>query len=301
MGWKLPNPTQIETLQSALQRARRHACIVVTVHNYNAKDWMGAVGHRLYQTVYRNADAFIHLGRRSLEWFIATNKSFTAAIHEVIEHGDYRYYDRLTPDHALVPRTLTSTKNFLVFGTIRRKEEILLAQNAFDAAQLPSAKLIFAGKLGPDARVDNASANPNIIRHHKRVPNSQVKPLFKASKFVFVRSGRLNSGVIPLAFTFDHPVIAPQEGVIGEMVEAVGNISFLPGNQSSAMEALRKAYFLSDQVYQAMCHRVRSYREKNMDWPDLARKHVALYNRACAARVELSAQLGDRIVTPPAF
>ena len=73
VGWKVPKPTQIETLQSALQRARRSACIVVTVHNYNVQDRMGAVGQQLYETVYRNADAFVHLGRSSLEWFVATN------------------------------------------------------------------------------------------------------------------------------------------------------------------------------------------------------------------------------------
>lgn len=302
VGWKAPNPTQIETLQSALQRARRYAGIVVTVHNYQAQDRMGALGPQLYEAVYRNADAFVHLGRSSLEWFLATNQRSDPSIHEVIEHGDYRFYDRLTPDDALVPRAATRTKNFLVFGAIRRKEEMLLAQNAFEVARLPSAKLIFAGKLELDARMDNVSANPNIVRHHKRVPDSQVKPLFHASKFVFIpRGGRLNSGVIALAFTFGIPVIAPHEGVIGEIVEAVENISFVPGDQSSAAEALRKAYSLSDQAYQAMCDRVRSYRESTMDWPTLARKHVALYQRARAARVESSAQLGDLIVTPPAF
>lgn len=112
VGWKVPKPTQIETLQSALQRARRSACIVVTVHNYNVQDRMGAVGQQLYETVYRNADAFVHLGRSSLEWFVATNNRFAPSIQEIIGHGDYRFYDRLTPDDALVPRAATRTRIF---------------------------------------------------------------------------------------------------------------------------------------------------------------------------------------------
>jgi hypothetical protein len=299
VGWQAPEPANIESLRCTLERARTHASIIVTVHNYNAREWMGALGHQLYESVYTSADAFVHLGRRSLEWFLAANSRFgwcNRAIHEVIGHGDYSFYNRVTEDDTLVTRLASATTNFLVFGRMRRKEEMLLAETAFDRAQLQAAKLIFAGKVEPDAKAAKRSVNPNIIRYHRRIAEAQVKPLVQASKFVFVpRGGRLNSGVIPLAFTFGIPVIAPHEGVMGEIVDAVENISFIPNDLHSAAEALRRAYFLSDEEYRAMSNRVLCYCEENMDWPTLARQHVALYARARAMHVDRKVDLGERL------
>ena len=161
-------------------------------------------------------------GQRSLEWFRNVNKDCdwcTAALHAVIEHGDYRIYNFIKQDELPVLPSAISTTKFLVIGTMRSKEEIRFAESAFYAARLRSAKLSQA-KLSLKQRQARTN-HPNIIRHDKRVPDSQVKPLLQASDFVFVtRSGRLNSGVVPLAFTFDTPVIAPNEGVMGEIVEA---------------------------------------------------------------------------------
>jgi len=50
--------------------------------------------------------------------------------------------------------------------------------------------------------------------------------------FFVPRSGRLNSDVISLALN-EILVIPPHEDVMEEMIEAVGNISFVQGNESS--------------------------------------------------------------------
>jgi hypothetical protein len=50
--------------------------------------------------------------------------------------------------------------------------------------------------------------------------------------FFVPRSGRLNSDVISVALN-EILVIPPHEDVMEEMIEAVGNISFVQGNESS--------------------------------------------------------------------
>ena len=285
MGWEEPSSCKLETLRSALKRARRHASIVVTIHNYHPKEW--ALGRELYQSVYKFSDAFIHLGQRSLEWFVRKNKDqrwCSSAIHEVIEHGEYSFYEGIPQeDSALMCRLGRSDKVYLVFGSIWKKEELTLAENAFQIAGLSCAKLMFARLIrfnDNNHEQRHARHHPDIIRSHKSVPDGQVKPLIRASDFVFVpRIGRLNSGVLALAFTYDTPVIGPDEGVMGEMIKATDNISFSPGNANSSAEAFRIAYSLSDEQYRAMSHRAREYREKHMHWPDLAKQHVILYKR----------------------
>ena len=89
----------------------------------------------------------------------------------------------------------------------------------------------------------------------------------------------MNSGVVSLAFTFDVPVIGPDEGVVGEIIKATGNICFTPGDLGSAVEALRTADSLSADQYQAMSGRIRDYRQKYMQWPHIAEQHIALYKR----------------------
>ena len=285
VGWEEPNSCKLETLRSALKRAKRHASIVVTIHNYHPKEW--PLGRELYQSVYKYADAFVHLGERSLDWFLEKNKDkrwCAAAIHEVIEHGEYSFYEGLPQENnALVRHLALSDKVYLVFGSIWKKEELTLAENAFQIAGLSCAKLMFARLIrfnDNNHEQRHARHHPDIIRSHKSVPDGQVKPLIRASDFVFVpRIGRLNSGVLALAFTYDTPVIGPDEGVMGEMIKATDNISFSPGNANSSAEAFRIAYSLSDEQYRAMSHRAREYREKHMHWPDLAKQHVILYKR----------------------
>ena len=285
VGWKTPTPAQVNTLCTRLEQARNRAAIVLTVHNHEPVNSMGPIGGLLYESIFKTTDAFVHLGQQSVEWFVGKNQHHQwcrQAIHEVIGHGDYSYYDLLEQEDALVPRAAASDTIYLVLGTMRQQAEIALAENAFSLAQLPSARLIFAGPIQPDAKFSGKrSSNSNIIRYHKRIPNAQIKPLLCASDFVFLpRSGRLNSGILALAFTYDVPVIGPNEGVIGEIIESVDNISFDPADEKSAANALRKAYFLSAEEYQSMCSRVRDYRVTHMHWPKLAHRHVVLYERA---------------------
>lgn len=223
-----------------------------------------------------------------MNWFLSEPQRHGAsetALHEVIEHGDYSTYEALEEDASLVPAAAASQRTYLVFGAIRNKEELEFAERAFKLAQLSGAKLVFAGRLDGHVNTQLAAHSPSededIIRYHRRIANRQVKPLVSASYFVFIpRSDRLNSGVVSLAFTFGIPVVGPNEGVIGELVGAVDNLRFVPGDVTSAVSASQKAHRLPEDEYVAMVDRIRDYRRTHLRWSRVAEKHSELYRRA---------------------
>jgi hypothetical protein len=114
IGWQTPTRDRLDALNLTLRQAKRHASIVVTVHNYAPKQSMGPIGHELYRTVYDTADAFVHLGQRSVDWFLTHHSDYAGRLHDVINHGDYRFYETIGASEPLVPPT-SDTTDFLVF------------------------------------------------------------------------------------------------------------------------------------------------------------------------------------------
>ncbi len=303
VGWHTPGPKQIDAVRQTLEKLSRNSSIVLTVHNYGPQEDMGPAGDELFNVVFHNCDAFIHLGKASLEWFLKNNANeewCSKAIHTIIEHGDYRYYNKLHSSKAAVPKSAKTHQLYLVFGTIRTVAEEALALEAFRLADLKSAKLVLAGMTSPEVRRNHKNEPalldlPHVIRRQYRIAPEHVKPLFRASRFAFIpRCGRLNSGILPLAFTFGIPVIGPSDGVIGEIIQATDNIFYSPGDPQSASEALRRAHSLSDTEYDAMAWRTIEYCKDRMNWANLARQHVALYNRTRGAARRVRSIFGWR-------
>jgi len=129
-------------------KTRQKTCLQVTIHNYHPKGC--PLGRELYQSVYKYADAFVHLGQQSLKWFIEKNKDqrwCSSAIHEVIQHGEYTFYDGLAQENnAILRHPALLDKVYLVFGSIWKNEELALAENAF---QLASCQGLAVQRLCP--------------------------------------------------------------------------------------------------------------------------------------------------------
>jgi glycosyltransferase involved in cell wall biosynthesis len=298
VGWQSPTAEQLSELERTLKRVSRHASIIMTVHNYEPQASMGAAGEQLFDIVHRHCVAFVHLGQASREWFCrkyADHSWCSQAIHRVIEHGDYSCYKNIPADTSLVPKSVETHRSYLVFGTIRDEEEIALAEQAFHQASLDKAKLVFAGIVSPKAKghVAPRIKHKDIIRYHRRIASEYVAPLVESSYFMFVpRNKRLNSGVLPLAFTFGLPVIGPDDGVIGELIRATNNITYVGGDVNSAAAALRRAHGLSRKRYRAMSERVQAYCRQHMSWPALAAQHLALYQETRTLRRRIQAFFG---------
>ncbi|PTM97571.1 hypothetical protein [Mycoplana dimorpha] len=284
LGWKDERRVGVEEIDAALDRLARRALIVHTVHNNDAKQDLGEVGIRLFASVFRHTDVFLHLGKRSREWFCREHAKApwaTRARHVVIPHGNYDFYKDFKEPEKGIPVS-SKRKRLLVFGELRTVEEEALAREAFVLADVPRSQLVFAGPLSRSGFPASVRAGlekaDTVVRLHKRIQDRSVAPLFESCRAVFIpRAGRLNSGVVPLAFTFGLPVVAPDEGVIGEMSGRFGGMVYTPGDRVSAAAAIRKALSISPQRRARLRRRILDYSARVLAWPRIAAQHRKLY------------------------
>ena len=295
-AWKVPTRRELDRFRQVLEHRKRRSKIVVTVHNFGPRGSFGEVGQEVYDTVYSAADVFIHLTDYSRAHLA---RARPAQQHVVVPHGDYPYYRQFAPDHSAVDEALghSADKMILVFGALRTAAEEALARNAFAAAAHKHARLVFAGALEATSlpreitQLLAARQDADVVRMHRRIPDSQVGPLVSASRFVFLpRSGRLNSGVVPLAFTFDRPVIVPDDALSSGLSE-LGLPTYVAGDVLSAARAIEKALSMEDAAYDDLSDRIREYRSKVMNWQSIGQQHLQVYLRHRQRRTTLASLL----------
>jgi hypothetical protein len=287
-GWKDHGRRGIERVRLYLQWHRLSSRIVTTVHNYSPQNHL-ASGEEMYEIVYSATDDFVHLGNSSRDAFLEANGDkpwAKMAAHHVIPHGEYAYYRDLPRDETLADSVRKQKKgpSFLVFGALRDLNEEALARQAFLEANIPDATLIFAGALAPGMEID-VEPHASIQRFHSRIDPNQIIPLLEVSDAIFIpRRGRLNSGVVSLALTFGVPVIGPKEGVIDEQLSEIGGFLYEPGSVHAAAESMRAVAALAEPELEAVKQRIDEFRRKHMLWPDVAKQHLAIYQRPLSER-----------------
>lgn len=293
-GFREPTQEQLKLARQRLEQHRATARIVTTVHNYKPHKEFNNLGRDVFDAVYSKTDDFIHLGKASKEAFLSAygGESWCkTARHHIVCHGDYQYYRTLDRDCSIadIAKGNAGERVMLVFGALRNSKEKQLSIEAFKKANINNQRLVFAGKLsnavkkrkkkwekfrlfGPNKR------DPRIKFIHNRIKNSQVAPLLETSDFIFIpRHGRLNSGVIPLALTFGLPVVGPNEGVIGEMLQETGNYTYAPGDSDAAAEAIRTLTSLDEKLRIHLAEQGEAYRKENMSWSKITEKHIKIY------------------------
>lgn len=290
-GWKTPTDKQLERIAVNLDKAKASGSVVIcTIHNYEPKADMGENGHKLFTTVFERTDGFIHLGQKSVEDFVSKYKDKNWAKryrHHVIYHSDYDYYreldrvNEIADEISALPRPI-----FLVFGALRTADEEKLAREAFQKAKLASGTLVFAGQFhssaisAKDKRTLISQKSSNIRRYHKKIDDEEVIPIFEAVDFVLLpRAGRLNSGIQALAYTFDKPLIAPDEGVIGELMNLADGFRYQKGSATAASRAIRRAAKASEEDLAARRKKVRAFRDTHMLRSAVAARHLEVYRK----------------------
>jgi len=113
--------------------------------------------------------------------------------------------------------------------------------------------------------------DPRIHTAPGVVPDDRVQVYLKAADALLIpRSGVLNSGNVALGFTFGLPVVGPHEGVVGEVLRATGNPTFDATSAWSFSKAISAA-LASPGLGEANL----AYAREHMQWPTIAKAHVA--------------------------
>ncbi|WMI68451.1 hypothetical protein [Mangrovimonas sp. YM274] len=206
-----------------------------------------------YQNIYKYADVIIHLGEKSVD-----NSTFNSIRNSIIPHPLYENLPNTLTQLESRERLGIATDRFVIccFGNYRNQDELNLTINAFKKFKdskktLLTAKWpkLFGWKKEPTKRLKHEIYLKRkhfdkryCLNNIEYVSESDIQLYLNACDIVFIpRIDTLNTGNIPLAFTFGKVVVGPEIGNIGSLLQRTGNPSFIPGELSSVEQALNQA------------------------------------------------------------
>lgn len=251
-SWKEPSIQELMWLENYLSELKKHAKIVTTIHNEfphykNTDNFL-----ELYRIVYKYTNAFVHFGAASIE---IINKQYPKEtenkIHRIIPHGNYSIFGEIIPKQlARKKLDLPQNKNLvLVIGDVRNNEEMKLIMDSLHYWGSHETKLLFRARYirtMPSARfgtickrlsaeinkyfvLASVRRNKNVIFRPGFISNDEMASLLSASDLVLIpRRKVMNSGNLPLGYSFGKIVVGPDVGNVGDILSNTGNIVFDP-------------------------------------------------------------------------
>lgn len=288
-GWNADCTAKgLQQLNERLSYCRtRGVQLVGTVHNESPHVLANALSSRLYDCVYRNLDAFVHLGHASIPAMKATGKATHSARHCVIPHGNYDVFRALSSGEAI---DITKRKRFtlLCFGAVRKPAEVKLICRVADALAALGGDLVIAGRINSGSRRKlryYQMQAPLFVRRNIRVipgkiPDERVAAIVSDSSALLIpRIDTLNSGNVALGFTFGKVVMGPDIGVIGEELSRRSNPVFTPADHGSLKAAVLDTIRLANTSLGA---ENREYAATELAWENVATQHEDLYRSLLA-------------------
>lgn len=273
-------------LADRLERVKRSATVVATVHNEFPHRDQRREMQRLYQSVYAACDGFVHMGRRSIG---VLEKRFPREVKGkpsvVIPHGNYAIFGK-REDRAVAKEKLGLSQRpvGLLIGAIRSAKELRLSKGLVDAVLNSNGQVIFAAKLpGPEAaerlfvrlitRVGSELMNRGrqfvlqrrrgVVMCSTPIPFSEMARLGSAADVTLIpRIDTLNSGNLPFGYTYGSVVCGPDVGNVGEILRETGNVVFDPHSEKTALRsAVSRAFDIA-----AHGHGENNYAKAHDDW-----------------------------------
>jgi glycosyltransferase involved in cell wall biosynthesis len=174
---------------------------------------------------------------------------------------------------------------FLCFGKLRDKEELDFLRSGFSRSSVPRKRLVIAGRLPARSRKSPKHyvfriplwLDSKISIYERFIPPANVNYYVRSSDVVIIpRLHALNSGNVALGLTFGKIVVGTETGVIGEMLQNLGNPTFDPSAPDTLSNALERA---ADMIGGPITKKNRSYARENLDWSRIAEKHYQFYRQ----------------------
>lgn len=270
----------------------RRIPIVVTLHNlvphYNSDQKM----LHAYDIVYRNADGFIHLGNNSIP-LLQEQMPDVQAKHFVIPHHTYDEIYKTSVDRLDARKKLgipNDVKCILCFGSFRDDEErnlVINLKKKLDKSYCFLMPGFYRGKILRKNLIQAIKALYLTIKYqiiawkndflitHKYISNEDV-PVYMASADVLLvqRLKILNSGNVSLAMLAGLPVIGPNTGNVGWMLQQSGNKCFNIEKQDELPQII-ETVLKNRNIGEAN----RCFAEKNLLTSIVAKKTKSVYEQ----------------------
>ena len=251
--WKLPTDVELLLLEKVLKKWQEKSTkIVITRHNFLPHQPNPERFETLYEFVYKNVDAVIHMGKHSEIEYLERYKNLIPE-HQVqaqIPHPIFTNYpNTVSKKEARKHLNIGSnTKVMLVFGEVRKASEKNLVLEAFDAIDKKDKLLIAPGWKFSKTKEPINSLKWLKVKQSKKyritqefIKNQRVQHYFKAANFVFLpRIDTLNSGVPFLAAAFQTSILGINQGNIGEVLKEFSMPIFLTENSKDLNISINK-------------------------------------------------------------
>ena len=268
----------LEAMTVAQSRGTR---IVWTAHNLRPHAGAHpALGQEFWQAFCPMLDGVIALSEASARAVRNTRWTLEAVPMAVIPHGHYRDAYPNTIGQAAAQALLRipmGLPTVAFVGQLRAYKGLPDLLEAFRALPL-DARLLVAGKPVPpeDAVPLGAIAyrDARVRLEFGFVPDERLQVFLNAADLIVLPYRQvLNSGSALLALSFDRPVLAPAQGSLPELAQAVG------GGWVRLYEGVLSANALREAL-EASAH-LRGQRAplQSFDWAGIAQRTLAFYQR----------------------
>jgi glycosyltransferase involved in cell wall biosynthesis len=238
--------------RGAIHELRKHSDLPVffLCHNLLAHDRTPVPGHKTWErlltrSVFRHVDGFlVHANE-----MVGQLKEFSSTTHiRKIYHPLYNFY--LEWDEAPVAPTETEKLRLLFFGKIRKYKGLSLF---LEALALIKGRIPFEANIAGEFYVapapyrkaaERLGLSDNLTWRERYIPNEEVPGLFRRADLVVLPYlEATQSGVVPVAYQFEVPVIASDVGGLSEVV-LEGRTGYLvpSGNSKAIAERIIQYY-----------------------------------------------------------
>jgi alpha-maltose-1-phosphate synthase len=206
-------------------------------------------------------------------------KSYNVSLDRisVIPHGHFEIYKKFASKESKIEH-----QNYILFfGRIWKYKGL---QHFIDAAEMiigehPNTMFYIVGVGEP---ISNYSFNPdhrdNFVLINRYVALEEISHIFEKCAFVVMPYiEATQSGVIPIAFAFEKPVIATSVGSIPEVLSD-GHTGFLvPANDTSALRTKIIELLDNKSLLETMSRNALHTTTKELGWTSIAKKTLLLY------------------------
>jgi glycosyltransferase involved in cell wall biosynthesis len=196
----------------------------------------------------------------------------------VIPHGVNTLYDQYSKPG------IEEANQILFFGGLPNEYKglpYLLRAIPMINRALPELKIVVAGS-GNVSGFEHLIANcKNLEIINRFIPHRHVPELFQRSAAIIVPYvWRVNSGIIPLAYSFRKPVVATT--VLSDMVDPEVTGLIVPPRDESALAQAIIRIMKDEELRQQMRYGIEQYVKNNMNWDVIGKQALKTYEFTAA-------------------
>lgn len=263
-----------------IARSNKYTKVIAIVDNMIPHE--KRIGDKQLSTYLANSvDGFLTMSEKvSSDVKTFSHKPIALSPHPIFAH----FGNPISKEDARLKLGLNiEDKIILFFGFIRHYKGLDILLNAMATSQMKSSniKLMIVGEFYEDAQpyydlINNLGLTTNIILHTQFVPDSEVKNYVCSADFIIQPyRNATQSGVTPLAYHFEKPMLVTNVGALADTVPN-GKVGIVVAPNAEAIsEGIITLYQNGDSSYSDSLKEEK----KKYSWEQMAENFIQLHQK----------------------